>query len=52
MIGVRLGLLIVCAVNFAAGFNLDVDSALVHRGPVGTYFGFAVTQHKDGRNPW
>ncbi|KAI1304094.1 Integrin alpha-PS2 [Halotydeus destructor] len=33
-------------------FNLDTSSALVHRGPIGTYFGYSVSQHTDGRNPW
>lgn len=36
----------------AHGFNMDVDTALIHRGPPGTYFGFSVSQHKDGRASW
>ena len=33
-------------------FNMDLDTALIHRGPPGTYFGFSVSQHKDGRASW
>lgn len=33
-------------------FNIDLDTALIHRGPPGTYFGFSVSQHKDGRASW
>lgn len=34
------------------GFNMDIDSALIHRGPDGSMFGFAVSQHKDNGNSW
>lgn len=37
---------------FVNGFNIDTEMPLVHRGPPGTYFGFSVTQHKDGRTSW
>ncbi|KAH7966589.1 hypothetical protein HPB49_017902 [Dermacentor silvarum] len=42
----------ICALVLNAGpiawaFNVDLPSALVHRGPEGSMFGFAVTVHRD-----
>ena len=34
------------------GFNVDTEQPLIHRGPGGSYFGYGVAQHKDGRAPW
>ncbi|CAN7996424.1 unnamed protein product [Ixodes hexagonus] len=31
----------------AHGFNVDLPTALVHTGPEGSMFGFAVSQHRD-----
>lgn len=39
-------------VGTAGGFNVDLPSALVHRGPEGSMFGFAVSQHRDRGSSW
>ncbi|XP_075739670.1 integrin alpha-PS2-like [Rhipicephalus microplus] len=36
----------------AWAFNVDLPSALVHRGPEGSMFGFAVTVHRDRGFNW
>lgn len=28
-------------------FNVDIDSAVLHKGPENSYFGFSVVQHLD-----
>lgn len=38
--------------NQVSGFNVDTESPLIHRGPTGSYFGYGVAQHKDGRASW
>ncbi|KAL1478297.1 hypothetical protein MTO96_035127 [Rhipicephalus appendiculatus] len=42
-----LGVLVLNAGPLAWAFNVDLPSALVHRGPEGSMFGFAVTVHRD-----
>ncbi|RWS11316.1 Integrin alpha-PS2-like protein, partial [Dinothrombium tinctorium] len=45
-------IILLCANALANGFNIDVDSALIHRGPTGTYYGFSVAQHRDRGDSW
>ena len=45
-------LLLLITVPSYKSFNIDTDTSLIHRGPPGTYFGFSVSQHKDGRASW
>lgn len=33
-------------------FNLDTQSAIIHRGPEGSYFGYTVAQYKDRGVPY
>lgn len=33
-------------------FNLDVGSAITHRGQPGSMFGFSVAQHRDSNVSW
>lgn len=54
-----LGLFLACAPALICGFNVDVDSKIVHSGPRGTcpkregcMFGFAVAQHRERGTPW
>jgi len=47
---VLLGLL--CSLHLSYGFNIDVPSALMHRGPSGSMFGFSIAQHKDSNISW
>lgn len=52
-LGPLLCLLVVlrtCPLGWA--FNVDLPSALVHRGPDGSMFGFAVTVHRDRGFNW
>lgn len=34
------------------GFNVDVESRLVHRGQRDTWFGYSVDIYKDARESW
>ena len=36
----------------AGAFNVDIPSALTHRGPSGSYFGFSVDVHMDRGLNW
>uniref|UniRef100_A0A224Z2I5 Integrin alpha 8 n=1 Tax=Rhipicephalus zambeziensis TaxID=60191 RepID=A0A224Z2I5_9ACAR len=47
-----LGVLVLNAGPLAWAFNVDLPSALVHRGPEGSMFGFAVTVHRDRGFNW
>lgn len=33
-------------------FNIDTQSAIVHSGPSGSYFGYTVAQHRDRNTYW
>ncbi|XP_015793178.1 integrin alpha-PS2 [Tetranychus urticae] len=44
--------LIAILINYCWAFNIDLRTAVVHRGTPDTYYGFAVAQHKDGDNYW
>ena len=39
-------------VGRSAAFNVDIPSALSHRGPAGSYFGFSVDVHRDRNVNW
>jgi hypothetical protein len=49
---VLVGLLCSPFLHSSYGFNIDVPSAITHRGPSGSMFGFAVAQHKDSNISW
>uniref|UniRef100_A0A6G1SR37 Integrin alpha-8 n=2 Tax=Aceria tosichella TaxID=561515 RepID=A0A6G1SR37_9ACAR len=36
----------------AQAFNIDTQSAIVHSGPEGSYFGYTVAQHRDRNQHW
>jgi hypothetical protein len=38
--------------NTAQAFNIDTQSATVHAGPPGSYFGYTVAQHRDRNQFW
>ncbi|KAG8178041.1 hypothetical protein JTE90_022924 [Oedothorax gibbosus] len=42
--------LLVC--DFASGFNIDLKSAVVHRGAPGSMFGYSVALFKDSKDSW
>ncbi|XP_019635181.1 PREDICTED: integrin alpha-8-like [Branchiostoma belcheri] len=46
--------LVTSLIEFGTGFNIDVDtrSAIVRRGPYGSYFGFSVDLHREGDKTW
>lgn len=53
LLSLSVNLVIVCRlVDPVAAFNLDTQSAIVHHGPEGSYFGYTVAQHKDRGVSW
>ncbi|XP_055959156.1 integrin alpha-V isoform X2 [Patella vulgata] len=60
--GVRMGsssigtMVLLCVLgiwtNLASGYNVDVDSPLIHAGETGSMFGYAVSQHIDQATSW
>ena len=45
-------LLMAAAFVFVSAFNVDIPSALIHRGPNGSYFGFSIDLHKNRGINW
>lgn len=52
MHSLRLLVVVLLAAPLARAFNVDLPSALVHRGADGSMFGFAVTVHRDRGVNW
>ena len=52
MLTSSLTLLLLVIGRPARAFNVDIPSALTHRGPSGSYFGFSVDVHKDRGSNW
>lgn len=38
--------------NLSEAFNVDTQSAIVHQGPAGSFFGYTVASHKDRGAYW
>lgn len=45
-------ILLVSSVHQFKCFNVDISSAVVHRGNPDTYYGFSVALHKEGNKDW
>ena len=58
MFNVTLVLLLILCPGVILGFNVDVNSKIVHSGPPGTcnradcMFGFSVAQHREQGQAW